>query len=316
MDRRSWALLLVLSSIWGASYLFIEIGLRDLGPGMIAFLRVAFGAAVLVPLAAGRGELGAIRSGAAIVVAVALVQAAGPFLLIGLGQEQISSSLAGILVSSTPIFTALLAIRFDREERSTGLRLVGVVAGLAGVVALLGLDLGGSGAALAGGSAILLASLGYAVGGFAVKRKLGQSSPLGLAAATMLASTALLAPAALIDAPSSFPGVGPLAAVATLGLLGTGIAFAIFFELIGRVGPAKTFVVTYIASAFALGYGVVLLGEPLTAGAVLGLVLIVVGSWLAAEGRLKLRPRGRLAAAPALRGSAPRPARGAARQES
>ena len=108
-------------------------------------------------------------------------------------------------------------------------------------------------------------------GGFVTKRKLHQSPPLGLAAAVMVASSVLLAPAAIVDAPSAFPALGPLAAIATLGLLGTGIAFAIFFELIGRVGPAKTFVVTYIASAFALGYGVVLLGEPIGAGAVLGL---------------------------------------------
>ena len=107
----------------------------------------------------------------------------------------------------------------------------------------------------------------------------------------MVASTLLLAPAAVIDAPSSIPGAGPIAAIGALGLLGTGIAFAIFFDLIGRVGPAKTFVVTYVASAFALAYGVALLDEPLTVGAVLGLLLIVGGSWLAAEGRLPWKPR-------------------------
>ncbi|HKG35515.1 MAG TPA: DMT family transporter, partial [Solirubrobacterales bacterium] len=166
MDRRSWTLLLILAGIWGASYMFIEIGLRDMGPAVIAFLRVALGALVLVPLAAARGEMRWMGAEIGVITAIAAVQAAGPFLLIGLGQEEITSSLAGILVSSTPIFTALLAIWLDREERSTGLRLVGVVTGFAGVVALLGLDLGGSGAALLGGAAVLLAGFGYAVGGF------------------------------------------------------------------------------------------------------------------------------------------------------
>src|SRR5918992_4901483 len=189
MDRRAWTLLLLLSAIWGASYMFIEIGLRDMGPAAIAWLRVALGAAVLVPLAALRGELGWVRGDVALVAAVALVQAAGPFLLIGLGQEEISSSLAGILVSSAPIFTALLAIWVDHEERSTGLRLVGVIVGFAGIVALLGVDLGGSGAALLGGLAVLLASLGYAVGGFMTKRKPHDPPPLGLAAGVMVAST-------------------------------------------------------------------------------------------------------------------------------
>ena len=316
MDRRAWTLLLVLSAIWGASYMFIEIGLRDIGPAAIAFVRVALGAAVLVPIAVLRGELGGLRGGLGVIAAVAAVQAAGPFLLIGLGQEEISSSLAGILVSSTPIFTALLAIWVDHEERSTGLRLLGVLIGFAGVVILLGLDLGGSGAALLGGSAVLLASFGYAVGGFVAKQKLFETPPIGLAAAVMIASTVLLAPAAVIDAPGGLPGAGPIAAVGALGLLGTGVAFAIFFELIGRVGPAKAFVVTYLASAFALGYGVVLLGEPLTVGAVLGLVLIVAGSWLAAEGRLNGRPLQQPGAAPAQSDSAPRRARHVAHQES
>ncbi len=289
MDRRAWTLLLILAAIWGASYMFIEIGLRDMGPATIAFLRVALAAAVLVPLALYRGELGAVRGSAGVIVAVAAIQAAGPFLLIGLGQEEITSSLAGILVSSTPIFTALLAIRFDHEERSTGLRLVGVLTGFAGVVALLGVDLGHSGAALLGGAMILLAAFGYAVGGFITKRKVSQVPSTALAAGVMVASTALLAPAALIDAPGSLPGAGPLAAVAALGLLGTGVAFAIFFALIERVGPARTFVVTYIASGFALVYGVTLLDEPLTAGGAIGLLLIVGGSWLAAEGRIGAR---------------------------
>ena len=279
-------MLLALGAIWGASYMFIEVGLRDMGPAMIALVRVALATLVLVPAAALRGELRAIRAGIAVVVAVAAVQAAGPFLLIGLGQQEISSSLAGILVSSTPIFTALLAIWVDHEERSSGLRLVGVATGFAGVVVLLGVDLGGSQAALLGGSAILLASFGYAVGGFVTKRRLAQTPSLGLAAAVMVASTVLLAPAAAFDPPSAFPAIGPLAAVAALGLAGTGLAFAIFFALIGRVGPARAFVVTYVASGFALLYGVTLLDEPLTAGAVIGLILIVGGSWLAAEGRL------------------------------
>jgi drug/metabolite transporter (DMT)-like permease len=172
------------------------------------------------------------------------------------------------------------------------------VTGFAGVVALLGLDLGHSGSALLGGAAVLLAGFGYACGGFLNKRKLAEKPPLGLAAAVMVASTALLAPAALIDAPPDVPGIGPIVAIATLGMLGTGVAWVIFFLLIERVGPAKTFVVTYVASAFALVYGVTLLDEPLTAGAVIGLLLIVGGSWLAAEGRLPGRPRAREPALP------------------
>ena len=286
MDRRSWIYLLVLAAIWGGSYLLIEIGLRDLSPAMIAWGRVAMGAVVLTAIAAPRGLLGGLRKSAGIITLVAAIQVAGPFLLIALGQQEISSSLAGILVCSAPLFTAILAIWVDQEERSTGARLAGVAAGLLGVIVLLGVDLGGSGAALLGGLAVLLAGLGYAVGGFIVKRRMTRVAPLGLAAAVMIVSTVLLAPAALLDLPSQAPGLGPISAVVALGAVGTGIAFAIFYSLISWVGPARAFVVTYIAPTFAVVYGVTLLDEGLTVATVTGLVLIVGGSVLAAQGGL------------------------------
>lgn len=284
MDRRAWGLLLILGAIWGASYLFIKIGLRDLSPGMVSWLRVVLAAIVLVPLATRRGGLPDLRRMFAVLVLLAAVQVAGPFMLIAVGEQEISSSLAGILVSSAPLFTAVLAIWVDHEERSTGLRLAGIGLGFAGVVFLLGVDLGGSGAALLGGAAIVLASLGYAIGGFIAKHRLVDAEPLPIAAAVMAVSAVLLAPVGLATAPESMPGLGPLAAVAALGLLGTGVAFAIFYSLIGWIGPAKTLVVTYIAPGFAVIYGASFLDERVTVATLAGLALIVGGSWLAAGG--------------------------------
>jgi drug/metabolite transporter (DMT)-like permease len=185
----------------------------------------------------------------------------------------------------------ILAVWVDHEERATGLRLAGVAAGFGGVVTLLGLDLGGSGAAVLGGLAVVLAGLGYAVGGFVVKHRLRSVAPQGLAAAVMVASSLLLLPAALASAPSQAPGIGPLAAVAALGVLGTGVAFAIFYELIARVGPARSLLVAYIAPAFAIFYGLVFLDEAITGATIAGVVLIVGGSWLAAEGRAPWQSR-------------------------
>src|SRR5688572_5035742 len=136
MDRRAWFWLLALGAIWGASYMFIEIGLRDLSPGMVAFLRVALAALVLIPIAASQRVLPDLRRHGGWPALVGTIQVAAPFILIAAGQEEISSSLAGILVASAPLFTALLAIRFDQEERSRGLRLVGILVGFAGVALL------------------------------------------------------------------------------------------------------------------------------------------------------------------------------------
>jgi drug/metabolite transporter (DMT)-like permease len=291
MDRRSWILLLTLGAIWGASYMFIEIGLRDLSPAMIAFVRIALAALVLLPVAAAQGALSGIRPVAIWLVAVGAIQVAGPFLLIGAGQEEISSSLAGILVASAPLFTALLAIWVDHEERSQGLRLGGILIGFAGVALLLGVDLGGEGAALLGGLLVVLASLGYAIGGFLVKHRLAGMAPVAMSGLVMTAAALLLVPVAVATAPAELPGLGPAAAVTALGVVGTGVAFVIFFGLIGSVGPARAFLVTYIAPAFAIVYGATLLGEEITAATIGGMVLILAGSWLAAEGRLPGRPR-------------------------
>jgi drug/metabolite transporter (DMT)-like permease len=311
VDRRAWLWLIALASIWGASYMLIKIGLRDLSAPMIACVRIALAALVLVPLAASRHALGAARDRIGTIVILAAVQVAGPFLLIALGEQEISSALAGILVATAPIFTAVLAIWVDHEERSEGVRLVGIVLGIAGVVALFGVDLSGSGAAVLGGLAVVLAGLGYAVGGFVVKHRFAAAEPIGVAAWVMVASTILLAPAAAITAPASAPGLGPVAAVTALGLLGTGVAFAIFYTLIRQVGPARSFIVAYLAPGFAVVYGATLLGEEVTAATVGGLALILAGSWLAVEGAMPWR-RGGGAGIP---GSAPPPAPSEARQE-
>src|SRR5919198_5677511 len=128
--------LLLLASIWGASYMFIKIGLRDLSPSMVAFVRIALASCVLVPLAASQGALEGLRRRAGTIVVVGAVMVAGPFLLIALGEQAISSALAGILVATSAILTAVLAIWVDHEERSEGVRLLGVVMGSGGGAAL------------------------------------------------------------------------------------------------------------------------------------------------------------------------------------
>ena len=296
MDRRSTSLLLTLAAIWGASYLLIKIGGRDLSAPMIAFGRIAFGALVLVPVALRAGALRNLSGLWPVIAAVAVAQVAAPFLLIALGEEEISSSLTGILVASAPIFTAILAIFFDAEERSHGIRLAGVITGLVGLVLLLGLDVGDSTGELLGGLAVVGAGLGYAIGGLLAKRHLSSVQPIGVAAIVLAVSVLFSLPAALATLPGEVPGLGPVVAVAGLGIVGTGIAFAIFYELIATVGPARTFLVTYLAPVFAVAYGVFLLDEEFGFITLSGLLLILGGSFLAAGGRLPGRGRGSAAA--------------------
>ena len=164
MTRRSWLMMGGAAAVWGASYMFIKVALDDFSEGTIVCLRTALGAAVLLALARRWDALAPLRGRWHLVAAIALVQVVIPFLLITFGENHIDSQLAGILVSAAPIFTALLALAFDHDERSQGWAAVGIVVGMLGVVLLFGLDLSGSSDQVVGGLMVLLASLGYAVG--------------------------------------------------------------------------------------------------------------------------------------------------------
>lgn len=290
MHRRAWILIGVLAALWGASYMFIKVGLDDdLDPTVIVFLRTLLGALVLAPVAVAWRAFGPVRARLGWVAALAVVQVAVPFVLISVGQEHISSSLAGILVSSAPIFTALLALGFDPAERSTGWRLVGIVVGIAGVALLFGVDLTGGTEELLGGAAVLLASLGYAVGAMLIKHRLPGVPPVGIAATTMAIAALAMLPLAAFAVPSHGVEPATVGAMLALGAGGTGLAFLIYYTLIADVGPARATIVAYIAPGFAVLYGATLLDETVTLATIAGLALILLGSWLGAEGRLPRR---------------------------
>ncbi len=285
MSRRSWGTLLIVAAIWGSSYLFIKVALEDLSVGWVVCGRCALGALVLVPLAARRGQLGALRGRLGAVATLALVQVAVPFVLIAAGEREIASGLTGILVASVPLFTALLALRLDRTQMTRGSGLVGLLAGMAGIVLLFGLDLQSDSAAVIGGLMVVLASLGYAIGGFFLRAKLADVPAAATASGTMLVSAAVTLPLALATMPDHTPGLDTIGSMIVLGMGGTGVAFVLFYALIADVGMATTSLVTYIAPVFAVIYGALLLDEPITAGAVGGMVLIVAGSYLAGSSR-------------------------------
>jgi drug/metabolite transporter (DMT)-like permease len=258
---------------------------------MVVFLRTLLAALVLAPLALHRGAMRGLRALFWPIVLLAAVQVAVPFLLISWGEEEITSSLAGILVASAPILTALLAPFIDREERSTARAGFGIGVGIVGVALLLGVDVGGDSAALVGGLAVLLASLGYALGGFYLKARFREAQPIGVVTATMLASAVLVLPMALVSFPTDGPTLGPIAAIAALGAGGTGVAFVIFYTLIAKVGPAKASIVAYVAPVFAVIYGVAFRDEAFTLATLVGMALILGGSWIAGQARAPVATR-------------------------
>jgi drug/metabolite transporter (DMT)-like permease len=182
---------------------------------------------------------------------------------------------------------------------------VGVVLGMAGVVLLFGVDLSGDTDTLVGGLMILGAGLSYAFAVLIVKRGFTGVPPVGVAASTMVLSALAWLPVALLSLPTRAPHLDAVASLIVLGAGGTGIAFLFFYKSIADVGPARASIVAYVAPAFAVVYGVTLLDESFGVGTVAGLVLILAGSWLAAQGRL---PSFLSRSAPS-RSTAPAPAR-------
>ena len=161
MSARAWILFAAVSVVWGVPYFFIKVAVdADIPPAFVAWSRVALAALLLLPLALHHGALRNLRGRGRMIPAYAACEVAVPFTLIAFGEQHVSSSLAAILISSMPLMMALLSLRLAPADRPTGLRLVGLFIGLAGVVALLGIDVAGTSEELWGAGLVLVATVG------------------------------------------------------------------------------------------------------------------------------------------------------------
>ena len=273
--------LLLLAALWGASFMFIKIALREVEPAAMMSARLLAAGLILLGVLAARDGfrpgLEQVRGAGAAAVVLGVINGAVPFTLIAWGEKHVDSGIAGIANASVPIFVALLAVRFNRDERVRGLRLAGIVLGLVGVAVLTGLNPEGSWWAVAGTLAVVLASFCYACAALFSQRRFSDTAPLVVAGASTLAGGVALLPLGLVQAPEAVPSWEALAAVAALTVLGTVLGVLVFFHMLGRYGSSRTSLVTYLLPAFAVFYGVTLLGEPLTLNAVLGLLFILAG---------------------------------------
>ncbi len=282
MSGRAWAAFAAVSVLWGIPYLFIKIAVDDgVSPAFLAWTRVVLGAAVLLALAWRLGLLASVRGRWRWLAVFAVVEISIPFPMIAAGEQHVASSLAAIIISAAPLFVALLALRFDPSERVTGPRLAGLLIGLLGVAVLVGVDVAGQGDELLGAAAILLAALCYAIGPMVLKRHLSDLDPRASMGAALAVAALVLTPAAALDPPAETVPAEAVVALVVLGLLCTAAAFAIYASLVVEVGAGRALVITYIAPVVAVVCGVAVLDEHPGPGALVGLALILLGSWLA-----------------------------------
>jgi drug/metabolite transporter (DMT)-like permease len=281
MSRRYGPLIFPLAALWGASYLFIKVGVRDFAPTVLMTLRLLIGGLLLLGFLAatsgGRETVASVRGAWREGLVIGTINGALPFTLIAWGETHIDSGVAAIANASVPIFVALLAIKVNPAERSGGLRLVGILVGLVGVGVLAGVHPEGGGWAELGTLAVVLASFSYAAGGLVGQRVLGRTTGPVLATASMLYGGLVLLPFALFQLPDHAPGWKPIAALLALAVLGTAIAQLILFRVLRLFGAARLSLVTYLIPVFALLYGSLILDEPLWPSMLVGLGLILGG---------------------------------------
>ncbi len=279
MSRRGWALFISLGVIWGLPYLLIKVGVESLSPFVVVFARVFIGAAILLPIAFFTGQLSKLKGHWRWVFIFAIVEMTFTFLALTWAEQRISSSLAALLISTVPLTAAIIARAMGLDSRLSGMRLVGLGVGFAGVAVLVGLDV--SGGDLLSVAAISITVLGYALGPIIVDRKLSSAPSVAVIAASLTINALIYAPFAWLTWPTEpVPAIAWWSIVA-LGAVCTAGAFIIFFALIAEVGPARTTVITYVNPGVAVILGVLILGEPLTPGIVIGFPLVLAGSFLA-----------------------------------
>lgn len=290
MSARGWLAFVAISLLWGIPYLFIRVAVDGgLPPLFLAWSRVTLAAVVVGAMAWHAGVLPGVRGRLRWLLVYGVIEIALPFPLIAAGERHVASSLAAIIVAAVPLIVTVLATRVAPRERVRGRRLVGLITGFAGVIALVGIDVGHSGATLLGAAEILLAAGGFAIGLLVLDRHLRDLDPRAAMATALAFAAVALAPFAALSAGPRHPSSAALIALAVLVVPCTAGALLVYAFLVVQAGAARAAVINYLVPLVAVGLGASALGEHLGVSAIAGLVLILAGSWLATEGRLPAR---------------------------
>jgi drug/metabolite transporter (DMT)-like permease len=302
MSRSYAPYIAALALLWGASYLFIKVAVREYEPAAMIMFRLIIASFLLASVfLAQRGTRGALADLRALGwqgFGVGVVNGAIPFTLIAWGEKHIDSGVAAIANATVPIFVVLLALRWQPSETVRGARLSGILLGLVGVGVLAGIHPGGGWWGAAGTFAVVVASLSYAAGGLWGQRLVSDANGFALATAAMLGATVAILPFGLLQLPSHVPGWKETGSVVALAVLGTAIAQILLFRVLRSDGAARLSLVTYLLPVTALFYGAVFLSESVTVEELVGMALILGGVALG-SGAVRLPRRQPAPATPA-----------------
>lgn len=282
MTRKSMIYFGLVGFLWGIPYLLMKVAVEDFPPSAVVAGRTLIGASILIPIAIYRKKFKGAVLGFKFVAFYALLEMIGPWILITTAEQKISSGLAGLLVSTVPIFaTIITSMRGDHSVWQFK-RIVGIVVGFLGLILVVGIESLTGSADLLSIVMVLIASVSYAYAVIMILSNLPLVDGIAINGLAMAMTTIFWGPVAIAQWPASISMNSAISLVA-LGIFSTAFAFILFFKLLDEIGPARGSLVTYLNTAVAVVLGVIILKEPLTAGIIIGLPLVLIGSYLASR---------------------------------
>lgn len=277
MSRRGWVLLLAVGVIWGIPYLLIKVAVGEVTPATVVFVRTALGALLLLPFALRAGGLRVVRGHWRPLLAFAVLEIVGPWILLSNAETTLASSTTGLLIATVPIIAVVLGRLVGDRRPVAAVRWIGLLVGLGGIALLLGPGAASSGSPWAVAQ-VLLAAVGYASAPMIADIFLRDVPAIPLTA-TCLGVTALFyLPIVVATGPHAWPALDGVLALIALGAVCTALAFVLFFRLIVEVGAARATLVAYLNPVVAVALGALVLDEAITVAVVAATGLILVGS--------------------------------------
>lgn len=289
MSRRAILLFLAVGVAWGIPYYFIAVANESFSTPSIVWLRVTIGALILLPIVIYRGDLRATLKNWRGVLLFAALEMVGPWYLITEAERTTASSLAGLMMTTIPFIAAFITGTFlgDRAARHP-VTIAGLIIGFLGVFSLVGIDALSGAIDIVPVSMLAISAICYAIAPIVAGRTMPNVSGLSLSAVALAMVSIIYAPFAMFSLPADIaqgPEISGWLSIIVLGAVSSAIAFVMFFELIKHVGPRRATLITYVNLLVASILGIVFLSEPLTTGILIGLPLVVVGSYLAGRDR-------------------------------
>jgi len=289
MSRRAILLFLAVGVAWGIPYYFIAVANESFSTPSIVWLRVTIGALLLLPIVIYRGDLRETLKNWRGVLLFATLEMVGPWYLITEAERTTASSLAGLMMTTIPFIAAFITGTFlgDRAARHPT-TITGLVIGFLGVFSLVGIDALSGAIDIVPVSMLAVSAVCYAIAPIVAGRAMPNVSGLSLSAVALAMVSVIYAPFAFFSLPADIskgPEVSGWVSIVVLGAVSSAVAFVLFFELIKHVGPRRATLITYLNLLVASVLGIVFLSEPLTTGILIGLPLVVVGSYLAGRDR-------------------------------